>query len=470
MAEGERQDGPRRGDGQADGPAELPHVVIVGAGFGGLEAAKALRKAPVRITIVDRTNHHLFQPLLYQVASAGLSPAEIAAPIRSIFSEDENVAVLLDQVLAVDLRARQLVLESRRMPYDYLVLATGAQTNYFGHDEWARYALGLKDLDEAVEIRRRILLAFEEAERVDGGARSRLLAFVVVGGGPTGVELAGAISELSKFVLARDFRAISPSEARVVLVEAGPRILPAFPPELSAKAEAQLRRLGVEVMTRAPVTAIDAAGVHFGSDVLESATVLWAAGVRATPITKTLGVPLDRAGRVVVEPDCSLPGHPEAFVIGDAAAFLHQGGAALPGVSPVAMQQGRHVAKAITRSMRGEPREPFRYHDKGSLATIGRRAAVAEIGRLRMSGFFAWVAWLLVHIVYLIGFKNRASVLLDWAWSYFTYQRGARLITGGRLHAGPAEAPLEPSARDRVPVAAPVPIVERESPPPPAMH
>lgn len=431
------------GEGREQRP---PHVVIVGAGFGGLEAGKALGKMPLRVTIVDRTNHHLFQPLLYQVACAGLATNEVASPIRHIFRHYPRVRVLLDEVQAVDLASRELVLQYQRLSYDYLVLASGAETHYFGHDDWAEHAIGLKSVDDAVEIRNRILVAFEEAERLaDTEQRRRLMTFVIVGGGPTGVELAGAISELARHVLARDFRSINPHTARVVLVEAAPRILGTFPPKLSAKAQKQLEQLGVEVRTNAPVTSVDERGVHLGNGegmLVPSATVLWAAGVRATPLTRTLGVPLDRAGRVLVEPDLSVPGHPEVFVVGDAAAYLHQTGRPLPGISPVAMQEGRFVAKVIGRSIRGKPRGVFHYIDKGNLATIGRAAAVADIGRLKLSGFTAWLAWLLVHIFYLVGFKNRLAVMLEWAWSYFSYARGARLIIGGRRHAGAAAAKL----------------------------
>lgn len=426
---------------------DLPHVVIVGAGFGGLEAGKALGKLPVRVTIVDRTNHHLFQPLLYQVACAGLAATEIASPIRHIFRRYPRVQVLLDEVHFVNLAARQVVLENQRLDYDYLVLATGMQTSYFGHDDWEKFAIGLKNVDEAIELRRRILVAFEEAERLeDTEERRRLGTFVIVGGGPTGVELAGAISELARYVLASDFRSINPSSARVVLVEAAPRILGAFPPELSEKAKKQLEHLGVEVRVNAPVTNVTAQGVHLGNGeglLIPSATVVWAAGVRATSLTRTLGVPLDRAGRVIVEPDLSVPGHPEAFVIGDAASFTHQTGKPLPGVSPVAMQEGRFVAQAIGASIRDKPRGIFHYRDKGNLATIGRAAAVADLKHIKLSGFPAWLAWLLVHIFFLVGFKNRLTVMLEWAWSYFSYARGARLITGGRRHAG------APAARER---------------------
>jgi NADH dehydrogenase len=418
------------------------HVVIVGGGFGGLAVARRLAGAPVLITLVDRANHHLFQPLLYQVAMAGLAPAEIAVPIRAVLSRQENARVLLDEVVGVDVGVRRVLLrESEPLDYDYLVLAAGARTNYFGHDDWARVAPGLKDLDDAVEIRRRVLLAFEAAERDQSEqARRRHMTFVVIGGGPTGVELAGAIAELAAFVLARDFRAIRPDSTRVILLEGGERILPSFDSGLAERAVRSLGQMGVEVRTRARVTSIDREGVSIGAERIEASTVLWAAGVRAAPIVSALGAPLDALGRVVVEPDCSVPGHPDVFCIGDAAAY-HPGGQqrALPGVSPVAMQQGRFVARAIRRDIRQEPRGEFRYIDKGQMATIGRSRAVAEVGRLRFSGLLAWLAWLLVHIFYLIDFRNRVLVLLDWAWNYLTYERGSRLITGHRLEAGPAE-------------------------------
>jgi NADH dehydrogenase len=433
-----------------------PHVVIVGGGFGGLTTAQALKRARVSITLVDRNNHHLFQPLLYQVAMAGLSPAEIASPIRTILGSQPNVIVLLDEVTAIDLNARVVRLRESELRYDYLVLATGAETNYFGHDEWARYAPGLKDLDDALEIRHRVLLALEAAEREsDEEVRRRLTRFVVIGGGPTGVELAGTLSELARVILSRDFRMVSPASVRVVLVEAAPRILGGFPEDLSEKAVEQLAELGVEVRTGSPVTAIDEDGVHLGDDLIPSATVLWAAGVRATPLTRTLGVEVDRGGRVLVEPDCSIPGHLEAFAIGDTVSYLHQDGKPLPGVSPVAMQQARFVARQIVRDGDGKPREKFHYDDRGIMATIGRSRAVALIKGIKLSGFLAWAAWIVVHIFFLIGFRTRLGVMFDWAYSYFTYQRGARLITGHRLHPGPpaAEAPQEAGDRDQAPVS-----------------
>jgi len=339
-----------------------PHVVIIGGGFGGLTAAQVLKHAPVRVTLVDRSNHHVFQPLLYQVATAGLSPSEIASPIRSILRKQKNTRVLLAEVARISLDSRTVTLREHDLPelrYDFLILATGAQNNYFGNDAWSRYTLGLKGLDDAVEIRSRVLLAFEEAERVDDpNRREQLLTFVVIGGGPTGVELAGALSELSRFALARDFRAINPKSTRIILVEMASRILSAFPEDLSAKALAQLQGLGVQVRTGARVTGIDKRGVHLGDELIQAAVVVWAAGVQATPITAGLGVPADRAGRIVVEPGCCVPGHPEAFAIGDIAAYLHQGGKPLPGVSPVAMQQGRYVARNIERSARGRPTNP----------------------------------------------------------------------------------------------------------------
>ena len=417
-------------------------VVVIGGGFGGIAAAKALARAPVHVTLVDRSNHYLFQPLLYQVAMAGLAPNEIATPIRSVLRHVDNARVLLAEVSQVDLVARQVFTrECTALEYDYLVLAPGAVNSYFGHHEWAHVAPGLKDLDDAVEIRRRVLLAFEAAEREqDLVEQRRHLTFVVIGGGPTGVELAGAIAELATFVLARDFRAIKPDATRVVLVEGGPRVLAAFDPELSERASQSLHEMGVEVLVNARVTAIDSLGVAIGPARIEASTVLWAAGVRASPLCERLGLPVDRTGRVQVEPDCSLPGHPEVFVIGDAASLTPAGEAQpLPGVSPVAMQQGRFVARMIQNSIEKRARGTFRYLDKGSMATIGRRRAVAAVGKLKLSGFIAWVAWLTVHIFYLIDFRSKIVVLFDWAWSYFTYQRGSRLITGHRLDAGAPE-------------------------------
>jgi len=418
-------------------------VIVIGGGFGGLAVVKALRKAPVHVTLLDRSNHFLFQPLLYQVAMAGLSPAEVATPIRSVLRGQENARVLLAEVTSVDLVAKKVhTRECPPLDFEFLVLAPGAQNSYFGHDEWARVAPGLKDLDDAVEIRRRVLLAFEAAEREGDPERQRRhLTFVVIGGGPTGVELAGAIAELATFVLSRDFRSIRPDATRVVLVEGGERILAGFDADLSAKATASLKAMGVDVRTHTRVTSIDAHGAVCGDERIEASTVLWAAGVKAASLGGTLGVPLDRAGRILVREDCSIPGHSDVFCLGDAAAFVPAGEtAALPGVSPVAMQQGRFVARQIARTIDEKPRETFRYVDKGIMATIGRSRAVARIGRLRLSGFLAWAAWLLLHIVYLIDFRNRIVVLLDWAWSYFTYQRGSRLITGHRLDAGTPES------------------------------
>jgi NADH dehydrogenase len=424
------------------------HVVIVGGGFGGLTAAKSLRHAPVRVTLVDRSNHHLFQPLLYQVAMAGLSPADIAVPIRSVLSKQDNADVLLADVTAIDLSARQLTLEAgRTISYDYLVVAAGAKTNYFGHDEWTHHALGLKTVDDAVAIRRRVLLAFEAAERAENtAAQKRLLTFVVIGGGPTGVEIAGGLVELGSFVLADDFRRIRGERVKVVLIEAEPRLLPGgFDSKLAASAKKQLEDLGVEVRLGSRVTGIDAHGVTLSGGApsngsgtspttIESSTVLWTAGVRAKRLAETLGVELDRSGRVKVLKDCSLPGHPEAFAIGDIARFVPEGeDHPLPGVSPVAMQQARFVGGVIAARVRGKtPDGEFHYFDKGIMATIGRSRAVAQTGKLHLSGFVAWLAWLVVHIWYLVGFRNRFVVLFNWAWNYVTYRRGARLITGDR--------------------------------------
>ena len=411
-------------------PPSPKRVVVVGAGFGGLTAARALARAPVRVVVVDRRNHHLFQPLLYQVATAALSPGDIAYPIRAILRRQKNASVCLAEAASVDPASREVILTDGRVGYDFLILATGARHAYFGHDDWEPFAPGLKTLEDALEMRRRILLAFERAEREsDPDRRRALLTFVIVGGGPTGAELAGAIGEISRHVLASDFREIDPRESRIELLEAGPRILPAFPPDLSQKAAESLARLGVRVRTGAAVTGIRRGVVEIGGERLEAGTILWAAGVAASPLARSLGVPLDRAGRITVDPDLSVPGHPEIFVIGDLAAFLHQTGSPLPGVAPVAIQQGRHAAKNIERALRGESRQPFHYHDRGNLAVLGRAAAIAALPRFKLSGFVAWLFWYLVPIMNLIGFRNRFVVMFEWAWAYLTWQRGARLIT-----------------------------------------
>jgi NADH:ubiquinone reductase (H+-translocating) len=407
-----------------------PHVVIVGGGFGGLYAARALAGRPVRVTLLDRRNHHLFQPLLYQVATAALNPSDIATPLRSILRRAANVTVLLAEVEAVDLAARRLVLDGDPLDYDALVLAAGAGHSYFGHDDWEPLAPSLKTLEDALEIRRRVLVAYEEAEREQDRAEQRaLLTSVVIGGGPTGVELAGALAEISRETIARDFRLIDPTKARIVLLEGGPRLLAAFPDPLPARAAAALTRIGVEVRTGATVTRVTPDAVWIGGEQIRARTVLWAAGVAAAPLTRTLGVPLDRAGRVLVERDLSIPGHPEAFAIGDLCALTGDDGHPLPGLAPVALQQGRAAARNVLHRLAGEPTEPFRYHDRGSMATIGRAAAVAVVGRFRLSGLIAWLAWLFVHIAFLIGFRNRFLVLFQWAWAYISWQRGARLIT-----------------------------------------
>jgi NADH:ubiquinone reductase (H+-translocating) len=412
-------------------PAALPHVVIVGGGFGGLYAALVLADKPVRVTLLDRRNHHLFQPLLYQVAAAALNPSDIATPLRSILRKAANITVLLAEVERVDLAGRRLVLDRGEMGYDALILAAGASHSYFGHDEWEIFAPGLKTLEDALEIRRRVLLAYEAAEREHDGAEQRaLLTSVVIGGGPTGVELAGALGEISRQTIARDFRLIDPTEARIILLEGGPRILQSFPESLSGKAVDALTRLGVEVRTGAVVTRVTPDAVWLGGEQIRARTVLWAAGVAAAPLARTLGVSLGRAGHVLVEPDLSIAGHPEVFAIGDMCAFLHQTGAPLPGVAPVAIQQGRAAADNVLRRLHGLPTRPFRYRDRGSMATIGRAAAVAMVGRLRLFGYPAWLAWLFVHIMFLIGFRNRFLVLFEWAWAYVTWHRGARLITG----------------------------------------
>jgi len=409
------------------------NVVVVGAGFGGLRCARRLARYPVHVTLIDRRNHHTFQPLLYQVATAGISPGEIAAPIRWIMRGRQNVEVLLGEVEDFDLSRRLVKLSDEDIPYDYLVVAAGASHAYFGHDDWEPYAPGLKTIEDALEIRRRVLLAFELAERQAVSGEGHVpLNFVVVGGGPTGVELAGTLAEISRQVLANEFHSIDPRNTRIILLEGGPRVLPAYPQDLSRSAEEQLRNLGVEVRTSAMVTRVGPAAVHVGATEIPSVVTLWAAGVAASPLGKKLGAPLDRAGRVLVNPDLSIPLHPEVFVIGDLAALKDEKGQVLPGVAPVAMQQGVAAADNIGRDLDREPRRPFHYVDKGSLATIGRAAAVAQFGRIHISGFIAWLAWLFIHVFFLIGFRNRIIVLIQWAWSYFTYERGARLITGNQ--------------------------------------
>jgi NADH dehydrogenase len=433
-----------------------PHVVIIGGGFGGLDAARTLAKAPVRVTLIDRHNYHLFQPLLYQVATASLSPGDIASPIRWILRGQANVKVLLADVRSIDIVAKRVLLDAGpeetanadgagtpRVPdivppptsieYDYLIIATGAAHAYFGHSEWARRAPGLKTLDDALEIRRQVLLAFEAAEReVDPIAQRRLLTFVIVGGGPTGVELAGALAEIARQSLRQDFRNIHPETSRILLIEGSPHVLGTFPEKLRKAAARSLMRLGVEVRTGSVVTTVDEEGVKIGEDRIAAQTVLWAAGVAASPVAKSLGVPLDRAGRVAAEPSLQVPGLPGVFVVGDICA-LQQDGKWLPGVAQVAKQGGEHAARNVIRAVSGLPLEPFRYRDYGNMATIGRGSAVADIGPLKVSGLFAWLIWVLIHIFWLIGFRNRIAVMGEWAWSYATMQRRVRLITGERL-------------------------------------
>jgi NADH dehydrogenase len=408
-----------------------PRVLILGGGFGGLWATRALASAPVQVTLVDRTNHHLFQPLLYQVATAGLSAPDIAAPLRHILRDQANVTVLLAEVLAIDVAARRVQLDGQSLDYDYLVVATGASHAYFGHEDWAAHAPGLKTLDDALAIRRRILSAFEAAEREDEEtARRAWLNFVVIGGGPTGVELAGTLAEIARHTLSHEFRRSDPRSAQVHLLEAGPRLLSAMPESLSASAARQLQRLGVQVHLGEAVTDIDAQGVSVGATRIASRTVLWAAGVAASSLGRALAAEQDRAGRVRVAPDLSLPGHPEVFVIGDLASVVGADGRPVPGIAPAAKQMGRHVAGAIRSRLAGATPKPFRYRDYGNLATIGRMAAVVHVGPLKLSGLIAWWFWLTAHLFFLIGFRNRLVVLVDWAWSYLSYQRNARIIVG----------------------------------------
>src|SRR5436190_1201947 len=407
-----------------------PHVVIIGAGFGGLEAAKKLACKDVRVTVIDRTNYHLFQPLLYQVATAALSPADIAAPIRSVLSKARNIEVVLAEVRSVDVNARTVCTIESKMSYDYLIVATGARHSYFGHSEWEKLAPGLKSLEDAVELRRRILMAFEYAEKTaDEAARKAAMTFVIIGGGPTGVELAGAIAEISRHTLARDFRHINPSEARVILLEGDPRLLAAFPPDLSESARKQLTDLGVEVRTGTRATNLTEAGVQIGDEFIPCRVKIWAAGNNASFVGKTLGAPADRVGRVIVNDDLTIPRHPEVQVIGDLASFSHQTGEPLPGISPVAMQQGRHAARNVLAMIKGRKPQRFHYWDKGTKATIGRNKAVADLKFMHLSGLPAWLAWLFVHIIFLVGFRNRLLVLIQWAWAYLTFDKGARLIT-----------------------------------------
>ena len=412
----------------------MQRIVIIGGGFAGLYTARGLKGVEAEVTVVDRHNYHLFQPLLYQVAMAALNPSDIAAPIRGILRRQKNVRVLLGEATAIDANAKLVRLaDGNTLAYDQLVIATGATHSYFGHPEWERFAPGLKTIDDALEIRRRVLLAFEAAEReTDPERMKEWLTFVVIGAGPTGVELAGALSEIARQTLVRDFRTIQPENARVILLEGRERVLPPYPADLSAKAQKQLEDLGVEVITNAVVTDVNDREVRFGERSIATRTILWGAGVQASPLAKSLGVPLDRAGRVLVEPDLTIPGHKDVFVLGDLAAVRQADGSFVPGVAPAAIQAGQHTALNLERAVAGQPLRPFRYRDKGSLATIGRAAAVADFGKVRFGGFFAWMAWLLIHIFFLIGFRNRFLVITQWAWAYFTYQRGARLITGSR--------------------------------------
>src|SRR5229473_1828350 len=467
-------------------PKKMPRakVVIVGAGFAGLTAARHIARLPVHVTVVDRKNHHTFQPLLYQVATAGLSPGEIAAPIRWILRSHSNVEVLLEEVVDFKLEQKKVITKQQVLDYDFLIIASGATHAYFGHDEWEPLAPGLKTIEDALEIRRRVLLAFELAERQNerqnehqnktAASQSRSpLQFVVIGGGPTGVELAGTLAEIAHHALAHEFRHIDPRQTRILLIEGGPRVLAAYSEELSRKAEDQLRRLGVEVRTSHMVNRIEPGAVWVGDEKIPAAVILWAAGVAASPLGRKLSVPIDRAGRVLVQPDLSIPAHPEVFVIGDLAALNDENGKMLPGVAPVAIQQGDWVADTIARDLENQPRRNFRYHDKGSLATIGRAAAVAQFGQFELSGYFAWLAWLFIHILFLIGFRNRLIVMIQWAWSYLTYERGARLITGsdqlpGWTHpekdgGGTGVSPVQVGADARLSTSAPAAVTVTRS-------
>ena len=408
----------------------MKHVVIVGGGFAGLNAAKQLGgRTDVRVTLVDRQNYHLFQPLLYQVAMAGLSPADIAMPIRSVVASFGNISVLQGSVRRVDLQARTVTADFGPLEFDYLLLCCGSLPNYFGHADWEEHAPSLKTIPQATEIRRRLLSAFEAAERTSNPDRRRqLLTFVVIGGGPTGVELAGAIGEMSRFTLARDFRNIDTKLTRVILIESGARILSMFSEQQAARATRDLEKLGVQIWSNSLVTSIDENGVEAGPERIQASTVLWAAGVRGVEIDRQDSLEIDRQGRVVVNEDLSIDGHPNVFVAGDQASFTHQTGKPLPGTAPVAMQQGQFVARTIRCDLGGKPREAFRFVDKGQMATIGRSSAIVEIGKLRFSGWFAWFIWLVIHVYYLVGFRNRLLVVLQWAWSYVTFRRGARLI------------------------------------------
>jgi NADH dehydrogenase len=428
------------------------HVVVLGAGFGGLEFCKHFRRPNARLTVVDRTNHHLFQPLLYQVATAGLSAPEIAQPIRAIFSDRPDITVLLDKVVDFDLANKKVLLEENTLDYDYLVLALGGCTGYFGHPEWEQFAPGLKTIDDALRIRSHVLLSFEKAENEGEAAqRDKLLTIVVVGGGPTGVELAGAFAELTRTVLKRDFRRIDPSQAKIILVEGAPYVLSFLPADLAQSATRQLEHLGVHVRTSTRVKDIRDGEVELDNgEIIRAGNILWTAGVNAVPLTKKLGVELDKAGRVKVKPDLSLPGRPEVFAIGDMAILLQADGKPVPGVSPAAMQEGRHAAKIVEDEIDlgpgRSPRPPFKYWDKGTMATIGRSKAVAEVGRFKFSGLFAWLTWLFVHLVFLIGFRNKIAVLMQWAYSYFAYKRAARIITYLPPGTPPAKPPTPPRA------------------------
>ena len=414
-------------------PLSRPHVVIIGGGFGGLYAARALKRVPVRVTLLDRRNHHLFQPLLYQVATAALSPGDIASPIRWILRRQSNVEVLLADAVSVDVSRRKVVLTDDETDYDYLIVATGATHAYFGHDEWRPVAPGLKTLEDALGIRRRVLLAFERAEREpDPERRAALLTFVVIGGGPTGVEMAGALAEISRQSLARNFRHFDPGSARIVLLEGGPHLLGGFPDSLRAFALKDLQRLGVVVRLNSIVSGVSPGVVRIGAESIAAETVLWAAGVAASSIGRWLGAPLDRAGRVRIQPDLTIPDHPEVFVIGDLATLDDRNGRPLPGVAQVAIQMGQHAVRNILRSIERQPLRAFEYKDLGNMATIGRASAIADFGSFKLTGSVAWLAWLFVHLLNLIGFRNRLVVLVQWAWAYFSYQRAIRLITGDR--------------------------------------